>query len=168
MCVLIFAQMLHAEPSRRNDDIAFTVSPEWLMTTSIAKIRDLETLSLDGLTEKDRKAALSRLQELPKLTTLEFYSCDLSKIAESDPVPAKVKTVLIAGGKVSQGTIGWLARFPSGTTLIFGCDVHGLDFNLGKFSWLTFDGCKLSRSSVTKLIETMTQVTFKEVTLIND
>lgn len=164
--ILICAQMSHAGAEEVITDFAF--SPESLIDRPLDDIRDVETLSLDDLLDKDRRAALERIQQLPKLTTLKFYGCDLTMVDEKDPVPAKVQTVLISSGKVSQGTIRWLAKFPSGTDLVFGCDVRGLEFNLGKFSWVTFDNCEMSRSAVTKLVEKMTQVTFKEVTLVDD
>lgn len=144
----------------------FAFSPESLIDRPFDAIRDAEVLSLDDLLDKDRRAALERIRQLPKLTTLKFYRCDLSKVDEDHPVPAKVHTVLISGGKVSQGTVRWLAKFPAGTTLVFGCDVRGLEFNLGKFSWVTFDNCEMSRSAIVKLVENTTQVTFKEVTLV--
>lgn len=164
-CALMFAQMPKPGAEEVITDLAF--SPESLIDRPLDDIRDVETLSLDDLLDKDRRAALERIQQLPKLTTLKLYHCDLSKVNETDPVPANVMTVLISSGKVSQGTIRWLAKFPSGTTLVLGCDVRGLEFSLGGFSWVTFDNCDISRSAITKLVEKMTQVTFKEVTLVD-
>lgn len=165
LCIFLTAPMSHAQPEQLSTDFAF--SPESLIDRPLDAIRDAETLSLDDLLDRDRRAALERIQQLPKLTTLKFYGCDLSKVDEKDPVPAKVHTVLISSGKISQGTIRWLAKFPAGTTLVFGCDVRRLEFGLGKFRWVTFDNCEMSRAAVTKLVEKMTQVTFKEVTLVD-
>lgn len=163
LLALVFPRVACAEPEKPITDFAF--SGESLIKRPFDEIRDAETVTIDDLVDTDRKAALSRIQQLPKVTTLNLYGCDLSRVDATDPVPAKVTDVLIAGGKISQGTIRWLAKFPSGTTLTFGCDVRGLDFNLGKFSWLTFNNCMMSRSAVTKLVEKMRQVKFKEVTL---
>jgi hypothetical protein len=162
--ILILAFVSRAEPAKPITDFAF--SAETLITTPMDEMRQTETFSLDDLTDKDRKAALSRIAEFPKLATLKLYSCDLSHVDEKDAVPAKVKAVIISGGKVSQGTIRWLAKFPSGIEIWFGsCDVRKLDLDLGKFKWVSFDDCEMSRSAITKLIENTMQVIFKEVKL---
>lgn len=166
LLVVVIPLLSHADPEKVITDFGF--GPDMLLRSPLDEIITAETLSLDDLTEADRKASLARIKELPKLTELNFYGCDLSHVDENDLVPQHVKRVLLADGKVSQGTLRWLAKFPAGTTLVFGCDVTGLDFKLGKFSWLMFDNCKMSRSAVTKLVEKMTQVTFKEVTLMDD
>jgi hypothetical protein len=157
----------NAEPRRSVTDFSF--SPSTLIATPLDEIRDAETVSLDDLTGKDRQAALSRIHHLPKVTNLSFYGCDLSTVDERDPVPAKVKTLMISGGKVSQGTFRWIAKFPSGTGLTFVlCNLRGLNVTTGKFSWLAFDNCTMSRSAVSKIVENSEQVTFKEDTLVED
>src|SRR6202035_3935680 len=103
LCTLVFAQMSYAKPEKVITDFSF--SADTLTRTPFDEMRDAETISLDDLVNKDRQAALSKIQKLPKLTTLKFYGCDLSQVDEKDPVPAKVETVLISGGTVSQGTI---------------------------------------------------------------
>ena len=143
----------------------FAYSVDMLLDVPLADIRSAQTFTITDLRDKDRKAVLGRLASLPKLKTLKFNGCDLSHVDASDPVPPKVETVLIDDGKVSQGTIRWLSKFPSGVEIVFGCDVRRLEFELGNFKWVTFDNCQVSKSAVIKLIEKMTQVTFKEVTL---
>lgn len=155
--------MSRAEPEQVITDFDYAV--DQLLSVPLAEIRAAETLTVQELLDTDRKAVLSRLAALPKLTTLKFYSCNLSNVGENDPIPVTVKTVLISGGSVSQGTIRWLSKFPAGIEIVFGCDVRNLEFDLGSFTWVTFDNCELSRSAVTKLIEKLRQVTFKEVTL---
>jgi len=58
--------------------------------------------------------------------------------------------------------------FPSGIEIGFGCDVRRLDLDLGEFKLVMFDNCQVSRSAVAKLVEKLTQMTFKEVTLDDD
>jgi uncharacterized protein YjbI with pentapeptide repeats len=166
LVIAVFSALANAEPEKVITDFGF--GPDMLLRSPLDEIIAAETLSLDDLTEVDRKASLARIQELPKLTELNFYGCDLSHVDENNPVPQQVKTVLLAGGKVSQGTLRWLAKFPVGTTLVVGCDVHGLKLEFGKFSWLTFDNCTMSKSAVLPLVEKMTQVTFKEVTFAKE
>jgi hypothetical protein len=163
---LLLAGVARAEPKAAVTN--FALSPESLITWPFEEIRAAETVSLDDLRDASRKAALARIRQLPHLTTLKFYGCDLSGVDENDPVSPTVKAVLISGGKVSQGTIRWLAKHPSGATLVIGCDVRNLQLDLGHFKWLTFDNCQLSRSAVVKLVKSATQVTFKEVTLADD
>ena len=166
LVALLVTTMSGAQPEKAATDFAYAV--EQLLRVPLDEIRSAETLTIDDLRDKDRRAVLTRLAELPKLTTLKFYGCDLSHVDEHDPVPATVNSVLISGGKISQGTIRWLSKFPAGIDIVFGCDVRKLKFDLGKFKWVTFDNCDMSRSAVAKLVEIMTQVTFKEVTLAND
>lgn len=162
----ILATITFAAPQKPITDLAYSV--ETLITTPIAELRQTETFSLDDLAEKDRKAALSKIAELPQLTTLKLYSCDLSHVDKNNAIPAKVKTVVISGGKLSQGTIDWLAKFPSGIEIFVGsCDVRKLNLDFGKFKWVTIDNCEISRSAVTRLVENTRQVTFKEVALEN-
>jgi len=164
---LALSSAFGAEPEKPVTDFGFYA--EELITRPMDEIRQAETISLEDLTDKDRKAALSRIAEFPKLATLKFYSCDLSHVDEKDAVPAKVKTVIISRGKVSQGTLRWLAKFPSGIEITFGgCDICKLDLELGEFKWVRFDGCQMSRSAVAKLVEKLTQVTFKEIKLDDD
>jgi hypothetical protein len=165
--VVVMCGFAMAEP--KQEDIEFTYSPQSLLDSPIAEINSHETISLDGLAGKDQKAALTRLQELPKLTEIKFYNCDLSKVDSTDPIPLKVKTVLLAGGKISQSTLRWLAKFPAGTELVFGgYNLQGLDLKLGKFSWVTVDNCKISRACIMQLVGGTTQATFKEVTIVED
>jgi hypothetical protein len=166
LVVVMLPPLSHAEPEKVITDFGF--GPDMLLRSPLDEIISAETLSLDDLTEADRKASLARIKELPKLTELNFYKCDLSHVDESDPVPQHVKRVLLDGGKVSQGTIRWLAKFPAGTTLVIGCDVHGLKLEFGKFFSLRFDNCTMSRSAVLPLVEKMTEVTFREVTFVAD
>ena len=166
-CVCIFASALQAEPEKAIKDLG-PLSPDLFLKMPFDELADVESLSLLKLSGQQKIQTLALVQRLPKLVTLRFDYCDLTSFDAKDTVPAKVTSVIIADGKISQGTIRWLAKFPEGTSLLFGCNVRGLDFNLGKFSWLTFDGCEISRSAVTKLVEKMTQVTFKEVTLVDE
>jgi hypothetical protein len=163
---LLLANLTIAEPDKVITD--FGMGVELLLDRPLDEIREAKTLSIDDATEQNCKAALSRIRELPKLEYLSFYGCDLSGVNENDPVPEKVKAVLIAGGKISQGTVRWLAKYPSGVEIVFGCDVRNLEFDLGKFKWVTFDNCDISRSAVTTLVKTLTPVTFKECTLAED
>jgi len=166
MRLVILLALLPALSSATPDEVTdFAYSVDTLLDVPLDEIRAAETFSIDDLRDKDRKAVLARLAGLPKLKTLKFYGCDLSQVNASDPIPPKVKTVVISGGKVSQGTIGWLSKFPSGVEVVFGCDVRRLQFELGEFKWVTFDNCQVSKSAVVKLVENMTQVTFKEVEL---
>jgi hypothetical protein len=121
------------------------------------------------VTEQVCKAALSRIRELPNLETLKLYHADLSKVDEKDPIPPKVNAVLIGGCRISQGTLRWLAKFPSGAEITFGgCDVRNMDLDLGKFMWVMFDNCEISTSAVPKLVKRLTQATFKECTLTDE
>jgi len=144
----------------------FAVRPQDLLRSDFDELKDARTLSVDDLTDKDLSAVLSRIRELPNLETLRFYSADLSRVDENDAVPAKVNAVLIAGGKISQGTIRWLAKFPKGVELVFGgCDTRKLELDLGEFKWVSFESCKMSPAAVAKLARNLTQVTFKECEL---
>jgi hypothetical protein len=166
LLILLLVPTSHADPQDVITNLLF--SPQALLDVPFDEIRHAETCSLDDLVEKDRKAVLARVAALPKLTTLKLYGCDLSRVDEKDPVPAKVKSLLISGGKVSQGTIRWLAKFPAGVEVGLACDLRGLDLDLGAFKWVFVQNCRMSRSAVAKLVEKTTQVTFKEVELVDD
>jgi hypothetical protein len=136
-------------------------------------MRDLKSLALEDMTidldkTVDRQDTLKKLAALEKLTTLQFFNCDLSKINENDPIPQKVDSVLIRGGKVSQSTIRWLAKFPSGVEIVFVGDLRGLDFQLGHFNVARFRDCKMSRSAIGLIVEKMRICSFEEVTLFDD
>lgn len=144
---------------------------EDLLSETFDSIRNFDHLVVGHVKEKDMPAILARLQQMPKLTTLEFLHCDLSKMDENSPVPANVKELGIAQeGGISQSTLRWLAKFPKGKKLLFGCDVRKLSFDdLGKFTWITFDNCEISRSALKLVGDTkIFQVTFKEVTFVDD
>lgn len=132
---------------------------------------DLEscgTLELDGFKEKERSAVLRRVTELPKLTVLNLTGCDLSLTDEKDPVPTNVKIVLIAGGKLSQKTIRWLSKFPTGTGIAFAeCDVRRLKFDLPNVHFLAFEHCEVLKSQIPKLVQKH-DVRFTENTFHDD
>ena len=44
----------------------------------------------------DERCWTARVEELPAVTRLNFYDCDLSQVADTDPVPAHVATVIVA------------------------------------------------------------------------
>jgi hypothetical protein len=164
LALLLAVGFTGAERPKAITDFAF--APEGLLSSEMEEIKDARTLSVDDLTDKDGSAVLSRIRELPNLKTLRFYSADLSRVDENDPVPDKVNFVLVADGRISQGTIRWLARFPKGVELVFGgCDTRGLELDLGEFKWVTFDNCKVSPAVVAKLVRRLTRVTFKECEL---
>lgn len=143
-------------------------SGEDFLTTPQADLDSCETLELDGFKEKERSAVLRRVTELPKLTVLNLTGCDLSLTDEKDPVLTKVKIVLIAGGKLSQNTIRWLSRFPTGTGIAFAeCDVRRLEFDLPNFHSLTFQECDMLKSQIAKLVQKH-DVRFTENTFHDD
>jgi len=150
------------------NDTAPTWGTEDLLSETFDSLRDLDRLAVDGVEAKDMPAVLARLRQMPNLTTLEFVACDLSGVDENSPVPANVKNLGITDqGKVSQGTIRWLATFPKGTQLVFNTGVPNLSFDdLGSFTWITFDNCEISQTAL-KLVgdPKIGKVTFIEVTL---
>jgi len=149
-------------------DIEKTYGLEELIQEDIFNsIRNFDSLAIGEISAKDMPLVLARMKEMPKLQTIKFFGCDLSNLDEKSPALENVKTVLIANGKFSQGTFRWLAKFPKGSELVFGgLDMRGSSFDdLGKFTWITFDNCKISNSAL-KLIGKVTEVAFKEVTLV--
>jgi len=167
LLMLLLATPSRAEPEKPITDFGMTA--ELLLSTPAEELREARTLSVEDLAEQNCKAALSRIRELPKLETLKLYHADLSRVDEKDPIPPKVNAVLIGGCKISQGTLRWLAKFPSGAEITFGgCDLRKMDLDLGKFMWVMFDNCDVSTSAVLGLVKRLTQVTFKECTLTDD
>ena len=167
LLTLLLATLSHAEPEMPITDFGMTA--ELLLSTPVEELREARALSVEDVTEQDRKAALWRIRELSMLETLKLYHADLSKVDEKDPIPPKVNAVLIGGCRISQGTLRWLAKFPSGAEITFGgCDLRKMDLDLGKFMWVMFDNCEVSTSAVPKLVKRLTQVTFKECTLTDD
>lgn len=141
-------------------------TPASLLKCSLDEIRNCKRMLLWGLTEKDRRAVFVRIQQLPELSELQLFGCDLSQLDQSDPLPAKVKTFVIAGGKVSQSTLRWLSKVPGETKVTFGgCDLRGMKFNFPERTWLKFDSCELSAPAATELVTRSEQVIFLECSL---
>jgi adenylosuccinate synthase len=162
--VLLAANLAHAQLDEPIQDFGMTA--QLFLSSPLDEVRAATALSIEDVTKGDVETLLSRIRKLEKLETLKFYSGDLSTLDANDPIPSKVKAVLIGGCKISQGTLRWLAKLTSGTEIVFGgCNARSLDFDLGKFKWVTFDNCALSRSAIVKLVQRLTQVTFKECTL---
>ena len=119
-----------------------------------------------GLKEKDRRAVFARIQQLPELSELQLFGCDLSQVDQSDPLPSNVRHFVIAGGKVSQSTLRWLSKVPGGTKITFGgCDLRGIEFKFPEYTWLKFDSCELSAPAATELVTRSEQVIFLECSL---
>jgi len=143
-------------------------TPASLLKCSLDEIRKCKTMVLWGLKEKDRRAVFARIQQLPELSELQLFGCDLSQLDQSDPLPAKVKTFVIAGGKVCQSTLRWLSKVPGETKVTFGgCDLRGMKFNFPERTWLKFDSCELSAPAATELVTRSEQVIFLECRLSN-
>jgi len=81
-------------------------------------------------------------------------------------------TTLLLGSDKATGQYPVLASYVPKTTKSLGRSgfavLYKPDLDLGKFKWVMFDNCQMSRSAVAKPIEKLTQVTFKEVTLDDD
>jgi hypothetical protein len=154
-----------------NYDTEFTYSLEDVVRLS-QRMRDWKSLSLEKVKfegTRENEDVLKRIADLPNLTTLKFFSCDLSQLNENSPIPAKVEEVVIMGGKFSQSTIRWLAKFPSGGKLTFGsCDLRGLNLQTGKFATLGLEDCKIGREAALLLIEKSYRVVFQETIFLED
>jgi hypothetical protein len=150
-------------------DIEVSYGAQDLLTEEFNRVRDYDSLSIKDIEGKDVPAVLARLRQMPNLSTIKFHACDLSKVDENSPLPEKIKTVLLADGSISQGTLRWLAKFPNGNELIFaGLDTRRLTFDdLGKFTWITFNKCEIPQSAI-NLAGKVTLVTFNDITLVPD
>jgi uncharacterized protein YjbI with pentapeptide repeats len=165
--VFVFGATLHAQAQKPIS--YFSLGAQAFLDEPMEEIANAEELFLGGVTGENKATTLARIQRLARLTTLKFDDCDLSQVNENDPVPAKVNEVAIGGHcKISQGTIRWLAKFPTKGDIYFGCNVRGLEFSLGNFTTATFNNCEISRSAVASIVERFQQVTFHEVTLQNE
>lgn len=141
-------------------------TPASLLKCSLDEIRNCKRMLLWGLTEKDRRAVFVRIQQLPELSELQLFGCDLSQLDQSDPLPTTVKTFVVAGGTVSQGTLRWLSKVSGGTKITFGgCDLRGIKFKFPEYTWLKFDSCELSAPAATELVTRSEQVIFLECAL---
>jgi hypothetical protein len=139
---------------------------DFLSNYELADLAEVNFLRLDGARGVDREPMLRRVAALRKLETLEFYGCDLTGADEGSPVSRTAKTVYIVGLKPTQGVVRWLAKYPAGTTLLFGeCDLRNVTLDLGSFEWVTVDNCELSCANVFQLLDRSIEVTFKECTI---
>lgn len=142
--------------------------PERFLNTPIPQIAGDKTVNLLNMTEIDREAVIAKLSKMQNLESVTFLSCDLSSLNEKDPIPPRLTFVAIAGGRITQKSIGWLAKLPEGSEIFLSGNLRGLNIDVGPGKDLVFSNCVMSRTVVLKIIEQLGEATFDQITVVDE